>query len=410
MFKFFKSPILWQNATWLGFIFQAYLSLFGDKRIYEIFIEDLKAITLAILMTGLIFLSLNIVEIYYARKTNKLISQISDEFAVKLELTLMGVRDLLSKEKIQVLEMTEDSDFSDSDNSITPERDFTKMDLAHMYIIKYFNHILIEGEFDLSDALAKLSNDGPISIKIKTNFYKSLTFIILTYREKLLAEVSGRFASFGEIETDLNGTYSESASINRTSNKTGKAHENGPLRAATVITKNLISSYYQEMLPNPKPNFDFKNLAVKSLDGFKYEFTSYYALLTEIKTPASQDPKIRAFYTVLLKVRLEVARITARICDDYDIKICNGTFPLQHSIGGEIFHWTKIESFSSFYLKFLKSKICPVDRNLGIFSIASDILQKGGSSPFQSKTDSNLFESYAIMPEKNLPTFRAWKF
>ena len=236
-----------------------------------------------------------------------------------------------------------------------------------------------------------------------------MTFVILTYREKLLAECSGKFSDYEIIETDQNGTFSAGASSNRTSNISGKAHENGPLRAANAITKNLIKSYYREMLPE-SPNFEFRDLVVKTTDNFTYTFISYHAIMSEFKTPATQDPKVRTFFSVLLKTRLEIAQLTARLTGDFKLKICNGGFPLQHIVGGEVYIWTKNEPYEIFYQKFLKSKIKSLNPDLGPYAIASNVIQEMGNSPFQTTTEIDLIKSFAIMPTKSLPTFRDWNF
>ena len=169
--------------------------------------------------------------------------------------------------------------------------------------MKNFQSILLKSELILTDTIVKLSLKEPVSHKTKATFYKSLIFVILTYREKLLAECSGNFSEYENIETDHNGTISEGASSQRTSNSAGKAHENGPLRAANAITKNLIKSYSREMLPEG-PIFEFRDLVVRSTDNFTYTFISYHAIMSEFKTPATQDPKIRSFFNVLLNIRL----------------------------------------------------------------------------------------------------------
>ena len=126
MFEFFRNQVLWQNVSWLGIIFQGYYHFFGDKRLYEVFLEDLRVISVAVIFTGILFLTLNITEIIYARKTNRLIHQISDDFATKLELTLIGVRDLLEKDSTFPEENSTEQEQSYSDGSISDDSDPVK--------------------------------------------------------------------------------------------------------------------------------------------------------------------------------------------------------------------------------------------------------------------------------------------
>ena len=174
-----------------------------------------------------------------------------------------------------------------------------------------------------------------------------------------------------------------------------------------MVVKNLILSYNKASLPD-LPDFDFRNLTVKSSDNFTYSFVTYHAIMSEIKIPVSQDPKIRLFLNILLKTRNQIAQLTARLTEDYHVNLSSSTYPLQHNLGGEIFHWTKDEPFEIFYHRFLKSKITSLCLDLGPMSIASRVIMEPGLSPFQNDQNTDLFESFATMPSKNLPTFRDW--
>ena len=105
-----------------------------------------------------------------------------------------------------------------------------------------------------------------------------------------------------------------------------------------------------------------------------------------------------------------MANLTAKLTQDFGLKICNGGFPLQHTVGGEIYIWTKNEPYYIFYQKFQKSKINSQNPDLGPYAIASNVLQEMGVSPFQTNMESDQIKSFAIMPTKSLPTFRDWKF
>ena len=303
MWNYVRNPFLtMQNVSWLSLLVQVYFSVFGEKRLIEVLLGDFFSMILIIITTGFIFLILNIVEIFYARKTNRLIREISDDFGCKLEITLQGVKDLVETNiKSENLIFERDS-ISDTDESISPDFDPAQSELAINFVLKTFKKIILEGEFDLADALMKLSLDGPIANVTKIKFYQSLTYVTLIYREKLLAECTGQFMGFCDISGDLTGTKFEGASSQRTSEEINKTHQKGPLRSANVLVRNLITTFYQEMLPEIRPIFDFKNLTIKSCDGFTYNFTSYHAVMTEFKTPSTQDKKVINFMIVLLKM------------------------------------------------------------------------------------------------------------
>ena len=57
--------------------------------------------------------------------------------------------------------------------------------------------------------------------------------------------------------------------------------------------------------------FELKCLTIKSSDDFSYSFVSYHSIMSEFKSPVTQDKKIKHFLGVLMNIRHEVSKITS---------------------------------------------------------------------------------------------------
>ena len=120
--------------------------------------------------------------------------------------------------------------------------------------------------------------------------HKTIVYVLLVYREKALAEISEEFTFYKEIPSDLNSTYSQGSSSQRTSTQKFCAHIHGQLRVAVVIVKNLLKSYGMDKYPL-NDNFNERELNIMGSDGIQYNFASYHSLINEIKKPTSTDKK-----------------------------------------------------------------------------------------------------------------------
>lgn len=143
-----------QKCSWFGLFYQLYFYYFGDKRIFETFLSDFSQLALIIGIILATFLVVHLMVLFYVKKYNDKLDQISDIFSCKLEIAIMGIRDL----QLQPESETSSSESLESnDSSINPVQNFENNQRAVSLILKTFTKILLQSEIDLADSLMKLS-------------------------------------------------------------------------------------------------------------------------------------------------------------------------------------------------------------------------------------------------------------
>jgi hypothetical protein len=308
----------------LGVGFQFWFAFFGDQRLINVSVHDLLIFTLIISVLVVYFGTLQYLAFRRTGQILQKLENLQDLTSVSAALTADLLKESLNILRIKSGVLSEDN-FSEQSLDIKSERMEDAQILENFEIIStkkkqdfiktYFKNILMDIEKSMEIKITNLRNlNFRISGPDITIMHKTIVYVILVYREKLLSEISEEFSKYSEIPGNLNSTYSQGSCKQRTGNEKFEA-------------------------------FNERDLNLLGSDGLMYNFANYHSLMNEIKKPSTTDKKILLIIKLIIEIRRKVTMATALLTKIFETEISSSSFSLQDSVESQIFEWDKFSNF-----------------------------------------------------------------